>query len=150
MLYLGSIGIHHVISELCYKGSILQRNYLKMTISWQFSYNSFVIFHGKRILEPKHDVLYPILWSFSNNSGSPNITKLYPNPCHNEVWYKGTALYRQSKFRYKKRQTDLFLFCMQFNVPVNSNYHVETVSSPNHTFSWAKPLTSTSCTYFPL
>ena len=31
MLYLGSIGMDHVISEPCYKGTILQRNYRKMT-----------------------------------------------------------------------------------------------------------------------
>ena len=30
------------ISELCYTGTILQRNYRKMTIKWSFSYNSFV------------------------------------------------------------------------------------------------------------
>ena len=32
MLCLGSIGMDGVISELCYKGTILQRNYGKMTI----------------------------------------------------------------------------------------------------------------------
>ena len=46
-LYLGSIGMDCVISESCYKGIILQRNYRKMTIKWPFSYNSFVKFHGK-------------------------------------------------------------------------------------------------------
>ena len=41
MLCLGSIikGRNHVISELCYKGTILQR---KMTILWLFSNNSMV------------------------------------------------------------------------------------------------------------
>ena len=34
-----------VISELCYKGIILRRNYKEMTIPWSFSYNSFVKFH---------------------------------------------------------------------------------------------------------
>ena len=34
-----------VISELCYKGIILQRNSRKMTILWSFSFNSFVKFH---------------------------------------------------------------------------------------------------------
>ena len=48
MIYLRSIGMDHVISELCYKGTILQRNYRKMTIPWSFSYNSFVKFHGKK------------------------------------------------------------------------------------------------------
>ena len=53
-LYNAIFGIHKnvisVISEPCYKGSILQRNYRKMTsISWSFSYNSFVKFHVKKI-----------------------------------------------------------------------------------------------------
>ena len=43
-----------VISESCYKGTILERNYRKMTIS-SFSYNSFVKFHSKNIWEPQHD-----------------------------------------------------------------------------------------------
>ena len=46
-LYLGSIGMDHVISESCYKGTILQRNDRKMTISWSFSYHYYVKFHGK-------------------------------------------------------------------------------------------------------
>ena len=44
------------------------------------------------------------------------------------------------------------LFCC-FTSQVNSYGHGRTVSSPNHTFSWAslnKQLTSTSCTYFRL
>ena len=44
------------------------------------------------------------------------------------------------------------LFCF-FTSKVNSYGHGGTVSSPNHTFSWAslnKQLTSTSCTYFRL
>ena len=49
-LCLGFIGMDHVISELCYRGTILQGNYRKMTILWSFSYNSFVKFHGKIIL----------------------------------------------------------------------------------------------------
>ena len=47
-LCLDSIEMAHVISELCSKGIILQRNYRKMTILWSFSYNYFVKFHGKR------------------------------------------------------------------------------------------------------
>ena len=44
------------------------------------------------------------------------------------------------------------LFCC-FTSQVNSYGHGGTVSSPNHTFSWASlnnQLTSTSCTYFRL
>ena len=48
-LCLVSIGLDHYISESCYKGTILLRNNRKMTISWSFSYNSFVKFHGKKI-----------------------------------------------------------------------------------------------------
>ena len=51
MLCLGSIGMDRVISELCYKMTIILWNYRKMT----FSFNSFVKFHGKRILELQHD-----------------------------------------------------------------------------------------------
>ena len=54
MLGLGSIGVDHVISELCYKRIILQRNYNKRTIAWSFSYDSFVKFHGKKNWEPQH------------------------------------------------------------------------------------------------
>ena len=44
-----------VISESCYKGTVLQRNYRNMTISWSFSYNYFVKFLGKIFWEPQHD-----------------------------------------------------------------------------------------------
>ena len=70
----GSIGLHHVISELCYKGTILQRKYRKMTILWSFFYNSFLIFHDLKF-------------------GNHNMTVFYPNPCFFKVYYKGTALY---------------------------------------------------------
>ena len=43
-----------VISGQYYKGTILQRNYRKMIILWQFSFNSFVKFHDKNILEPQY------------------------------------------------------------------------------------------------
>ena len=54
-LCLVSIGMDCVISELYYKGTVLQRNSRKMTIAWSFSYNSFVKFHDKKIGEPQHD-----------------------------------------------------------------------------------------------
>ena len=49
----------HIISELCYKGTILQRNCRKMTMVWSFSYrpNSLLKFHDKIIWEPKHDCI---------------------------------------------------------------------------------------------
>ena len=43
----GSIEVESVINELCRKVTILQRNDRKMTISWSFSYNSFLKLHGK-------------------------------------------------------------------------------------------------------
>ena len=46
-----------VLSELCYIGKILQRNYRKMTISWSFSYNSFVKCQVKKKLEI-HNMTY--------------------------------------------------------------------------------------------
>ena len=36
MLCLGSIGMDCVVSELSYKGTIIQMNYRKMTILWSF------------------------------------------------------------------------------------------------------------------
>ena len=45
---LGSIVMDHVVSEPCYIGTILQRNYRKMTILWSFSCNSFVKIQGKK------------------------------------------------------------------------------------------------------
>ena len=61
----------HVMSESYNKATILQtlRNYRKMTISWSFTYNSFVKVHGKII-------------------GRHNMNVLYPDSC-----YRGTALY---------------------------------------------------------
>ena len=53
-----------VISELFYKGKILQKNNRKMTI------NTFVKLHGKKF------------WSH-------NLTVLFPKSCYNEVCYKG-------------------------------------------------------------
>ena len=48
MLCFGSTENDFVISELCYKGTILQRNYRKMTMKWPFSYYFFVKLHGKK------------------------------------------------------------------------------------------------------
>ena len=70
-LCLGSLEINCVISKSCYKGTILQRNYRKMTVIWSFSYNSFVKFHGKKI-------------------GSHYMARFFLNPCNNEVCYKGS------------------------------------------------------------
>ena len=63
--------VSHIIKEQC-----LQRNYRKLTISWSFSYNIFVKFHGKKIV-------------------SYNMTLIYPNLCYDEVCYKETAMYRE-------------------------------------------------------
>ena len=54
----------HVTSEMCFKETILQGNYRKMTILWSFSYDSFVKFHG-----------------------SHTMTVLYPNLCYNKVYF---------------------------------------------------------------
>ena len=43
----GYLGMECVITIPCYKGTILQWNYRKMTIS--FPCNSFVKFHGKKV-----------------------------------------------------------------------------------------------------
>ena len=73
ILYMGSIGMDHVISELWFTGTILQRNYRKMTIKLSFSYNSFEKFQVKIF-------------------GIHIMTMLYPNLCYNEVCNKGTTL----------------------------------------------------------
>ena len=71
---MGSIGMVPVINESCNKGTILQRNYRKMTTLWSFSYNSFAKFHGTKNWEPQHD-------------------SVISNLCYNEACYKGTALF---------------------------------------------------------
>ena len=54
----------HVISELCNKGTILQRSYRKITILGSFSYNSFLKFQYMEIIwEPHQDCVYNILIS---------------------------------------------------------------------------------------
>ena len=58
------------------KGTILQSNYWKMTISWSVSNNSFEKFHGKK-RETQHDCV---------------ISKIHVK---SEMCYKGTALYLQ-------------------------------------------------------
>ena len=63
-----------IISESYYLRAISQRNYRKMTITWSFSYNSFVKFHDKKN------------WSHIR-------TALYLTPCYYEVCYKETVLY---------------------------------------------------------
>ena len=60
-------------------------------------------------------------------------------------------IYIYSKGHFMVLLIHLFVCC--FTSQVNSYGHGGTVSSPNHTFSWAslnKQLTSTSCTYFRL
>ena len=72
MLWLGSTGMDHVISE-----SILQRPL------WSFSYNSFVKLHGKKIQSHNIIGIAPITHirhvrnKNSNNQGrSPNVIKV--------------------------------------------------------------------------
>ena len=44
--------------------------------------------------------------------GSHNISMLYPNPCYNKVFYKGTALYKISQAAFFKlfHEMDYFEF----------------------------------------
>ena len=65
-------------------------------------------------------------------------------------WYMYFSFYEQLKFY--AQLIFVCLFCC-FTSQVNSYGHCGTVSSPNHTFSWAslnKQLTSNSCTYIRL
>ena len=50
-----SIGTDPVISKSCYIGTILQRNYRKVTIPWSFSYNSLENSMVKKIWDLQHD-----------------------------------------------------------------------------------------------
>ena len=59
-----------VISEPCYKGTILKRNCRKITTSWLISYNFLF--------------LYNCVVKFF---GSDNMTVLYSNQCYNEMFY---------------------------------------------------------------
>ena len=43
-----------LLGESNYKGTILQRNYRKMTMK-SFFYNSFLKFHGQKLWETQHD-----------------------------------------------------------------------------------------------
>ena len=56
MLCLGSVGMDCVISELSPKGTILQRNYRKMTISYNNSFVKVQIIKKKNS-EPQHDCI---------------------------------------------------------------------------------------------
>ena len=49
MLCLGSMEMDPGISNPCYKETILQRNYWKMTIVWSFSFNFVVKFHCEKL-----------------------------------------------------------------------------------------------------
>ena len=56
------------------------------------------------------------------------------------------------KVFYIEDLTQVIIFVLLY-APINRYAHGGTVSSPNHTFSWAsldKQLTSNSCTYFRL
>ena len=65
----------YVLNESCYKGTILQNNYRKMTCNGHFPLNnSFVKLHFKFL-------------------GSHNMTLLYQNLFFSEACYKGIALY---------------------------------------------------------
>ena len=50
-----------------------------MTISWSFSYNSLVKFHGRKKMRAR-----------------PECDHVIPNLCYNELCYKGTSLYMYS------------------------------------------------------
>ena len=60
MLCFRSLGKDCILRESSYEGTILQRNYKKMTMEWSFSYNSLVKFNYEKF-------------------GSSNMTMLYPN-----------------------------------------------------------------------
>ena len=83
-----------------------------------------------------------------------------PRPCKVDrrhilgfsIYLKRLILQLRTFFEFFYFLFFLVWFCC-FTSQVNSYGHCGTVSSPNHTFSWAglnKRLTSNSCTYFRL
>ena len=91
----------------------------------------------------------------SNISRSGSSTDIYEDECYNPLTYIHEGL----TFLYTNADNLIMLvgwlvgwFCC-FTSQVNSYGHCGTVSSPNHTFSWAglnKRFTSNLCTYFRL
>ena len=69
-LYLGSIGMDCVISDLCYKGKFYRG-----------------IIHG-------HFSIIPLQNAMVKQFGSHNMGMLYPILCYKEVFCKGIALYQ--------------------------------------------------------
>ena len=65
MLCLWSIAMDHVMNKPYHKGTILQRNYRKITILWSFFFNSLSKFHGQKNLgatfSPCYIQIYVIL-----------------------------------------------------------------------------------------
>ena len=80
------------------------------------------------------------LWSSSHGE----------NECHAHT---GTVERSGEEILEQSVSVIVWLFVLMLTSQVNSYGHGETVSSPNHTFSWAslnKQLTSTLRTYFRL
>ena len=120
----GSIGagMDCGIREPCCKGTILQRNYRKMTILWSFSYNSFswqwlrnlvraatttpgLSMAWTRLTQPRFRLFVYnktsfFLFSYTSfvkfhgkKNRNHNMTTFNQNLCYKEMCYKGTALY---------------------------------------------------------
>ena len=70
----------YVIRESFYKGTILQRNYRKMTMLWSFSYNSSVKFHGKKYLGATCYIQFHVIVRFVikglQNTGFPHALEI--------------------------------------------------------------------------
>ena len=74
MLCLGSTGIEHVILDLCYKETILQRNYRKIIIVWSFSCNFFekIPFESHILYQnPRYNKVIPLYISNTEQSIYP-------------------------------------------------------------------------------
>ena len=61
MQYLGSLGMDHAISELCYKGTILQKNYWKMTIICLFDIILYVLVNNFQLVQGRSSWVAPVL-----------------------------------------------------------------------------------------
>ena len=91
MLFLGSTEMDHVISELCYNGTILQRNYRKMTtkfmvkICCKFTVNPEIFANSVKRRDAKNLRLghyFPISVNdshFHETSHMPSLAKIKPS-----------------------------------------------------------------------
>ena len=98
-----------VIRKLCHLGTILQRNYRKMTILWSFSYNFYIKFLDKNLLEQQHDSV--ISKRFINNLSNTidNFNLKLVIFCWHKLKFKFKILISDIIFRFLGHFENLFM-----------------------------------------